>query len=160
MKNRLQFDIIKAMYDRTKTNSRNSSLRRTILWFVVIAILAFSTVFFLRFRVFVFHADIVSNQNISGKVFKSSNGIFVVRLDSGSQLTVQQNPPKVFLLAHAKLSGFCVGRFLIIPKSAIDGIDLSQSESFNRQVPIVKDDMITLEDPLKKGGTFSFPLKH
>ena len=120
-----------------------------------------SVVFFIWFspRVFSFYANVSAiNNDTSGKVFKSSDGIFVVRLDSGTQLTVQQNPPKVFLSPSSKMKGFSIDNFLVLPTSAIGGIDLSQSEGFSRQVPLIKDGMVILKDPMKQNGVFSFPL--
>lgn len=129
---------------------------------VMLALTGFLAVVFLVWYqpcIFWFHANISAISGyVSGKVYKSSNGVFFVRLDSGSQLTVKQSPLKVFLSPSTKKKGFCISHFLVLPASAVGGIDLSQSESFSRQVPIIDNGTMKLKDPMQQNGLFSFPL--
>jgi hypothetical protein len=147
------------MNDRKHLGMRSKILRQIVSCLIALGVLAIVAFFVLKPRVFLYHSKVVSNQNISGEVFESSDGIFIVRLDSGSQLTVQQTPPRVFLLTGSKMAGVCIGHFLVLPASAIGGLDLSRSEGFNRQVPVVKDGMITINDPMSQNGIISFPIE-
>jgi hypothetical protein len=109
-------------------------------------------------KVFSFHAKVSPlNSTVSGDVFKSSAGVFLVRLDSGSQMIVQGNPPKVFLSPSSKRKGFRIGRYLILSVADIGGVDLSKSESYDKQVPVIVDGKVTLRDPMQRDGSFSFP---
>ena len=114
-----------------------------------------------RLRFFSFHANVSpvapAVDNVSGEVFRSSGGVFLVRLNSGSQLTVQPNPPRVFLSPKSSPSGFRVGNYLVVPSTSVGGVDLSKSESFGRQVPVISGGKITLKDPMQRDGAFSFP---
>src|SRR5438105_3433026 len=89
-----------------------------------------------RPRVLIFHARISSAHN-RAEVFRSADAAFFVQFDSGSQLTVRQNPPKVFLSNSTRKRGTLFGKYLVLPASALGGIDLSQNEGFNRQTPII-----------------------
>lgn len=110
-----------------------------------------------RPRVFSFHANVSPiGGNVSGEVFGSSGGVFLVRLNSGSQLTVQTNPPRVFLSPTSSPNGFRVGNYLIVPAVSVGGVDLSRSESFDKQLPVIGDGKITLKDPKQRDGAFSF----
>jgi len=111
-----------------------------------------------RPRVFSFHAYVSPiGGNASGEVFASSGGIFLVRLNSGSQLTVHTNPPGCFLSPKSSPSGFRVGDYLIVPAISLVGVDLSKSEGFDRQLPVMSNGKVTLKDPKQRDGEFSFP---
>ena len=116
--------------------------------------------FWYRPKVFSFHTEVspISN-NVSGEVFRSSDGIFLVRMISGSQLTVKTNPPRVFLSPRSMRSGFRIGDYLVIPAASVGGIDLSKSEGFDRQVPVIGEGRITLKDPKQQDGAFYFVYK-
>jgi hypothetical protein len=110
-------------------------------------------------RVFSFHANVSPlGGKASGEVFGSSRGVFLVRLNSGAQLTVQTNPPVVFLSPISSPNGFRVGNYLIVPAISLGGVDLSKSESFNRQLPVISDGKVTLNDPKQRDGAFFFPI--
>jgi hypothetical protein len=146
------------MNSKENVEPQNKIAKRILNGLIVVGVLVVAMFFLFRPHIFIFHANVSSNQNVSGKVFRSSDGFFFVKLDSGSQLTVQESPPKVFLSSSSKRKGLCIGRFLILPASAIGGIDLSKSEGFGQQVPIIKNGIVTMKDPLKQNSSFSFPL--
>lgn len=124
-----------------------------VLLFVGVALFAWY-----RPRVFSFHANVSPiSGNASGEVFASSGGVFLVRLNSGAQLTVQTNPLGVFLLPTSSPSGFRVGNYLIVPAVSLGGVDLSKSEGFDKQLPVISDGKVTLKDPKQRDGAFSFP---
>lgn len=133
---------------------------RMQLMFVLTAVVLFGILFFgwYRPKAFSFYAKVSSvNNSVSGEVFKASDGIFLVRLDSGSQLTVQKSPPMVFLSPSSKRTGFRVGRYLILPTASVGGVDLSKSEGFDKQVPVIGGGRVILKDPMQRNGSFSFP---
>lgn len=111
-----------------------------------------------RLRFFSFHANVSPVGGIvAGEVFRSSDGVFLVRLNSGSQLTVQTNPLRAFLSPKSSPSGFRLGDYLIVPAVSVGGVDLSKSESFDRLVPVVGEGKITLKDPMQRDSGFFFP---
>jgi hypothetical protein len=145
-------------------NSQNASKpRRTrtqlIIAIIIVALLCVSFLVWYRPKVFSFHAKVSAiNDNVSGEVYQSSDGIFLVRLISGTQLTVETNPPSVFLSPSSTPKGIQFGRYLIVQSGDIGGVDLSKSESFDRQVPVIEKGKITLKDPLQLDSSFSFPI--
>ncbi|HEY1719451.1 MAG TPA: hypothetical protein VGH42_14320 [Verrucomicrobiae bacterium] len=146
------------MNSKVNAEPQSKIVKRILNGLIVVGVLVVVMLFLFRPHIFIFYANVSSNQNVSGKVFRSPDGFFFVKLDSGSQLTVQESPTKVFLSSSSKTKGFCIGRFLILPASAIGGIDLSKSEGFGQQVPIIKNGIVTAKDPLKQNSSFSFPL--
>ena len=159
MSRTLHFITIKFMNGNKSTGDRNRLLRWIFGCLIVLGILVVAMLFVAKPRVFTYHSRLTSSQNIPGKVFGPSDGVFIVRLDSGSQLTLEQDPPRIFLLTDSKNPGFRIWHFLFLPASAIGGVDLSKSEGFNRQVPVIKDGMVIFNDPMNQSGVFSFPLK-
>lgn len=110
-------------------------------------------------RVFSFYTNVFPiGGKASGDVFGSSGGVYLVRLNSGAQLTVQTNPLQVFLSPVSSQRGFRFGSFLIVPAASLGGVDLSRSESLNRQLPVISDGKVTLKDPKQRDGAFSFPI--
>lgn len=133
---------------------------RTTLMLAIfaVALVAVSFLAWYRPKVFSFYANVSPvSSNVSGQVFRSSGGVFLVRLNSGSQLTVEPNPPRVFLSPKSTPSGFRVGNYLVVPAASIGGVDLSKSESFGRQVPVIGDGKVTLKDPMQRDAVFYFP---
>ena len=140
--------------------SRPQQRHRTQIVVALTVMLLVGVAFFAwyRPRVFSFHANVSPiGGNASGEVFGSSGGVFLVRLNSGSQLTVQTNPPGVFLSPTSSPCGFRVGNYLIVPAVSLGGVDLSKSESFDRQLPVISNGKVTLKDPKQRDGAFSFP---
>jgi len=135
-------------------------LHRTqlVVVLVVFLLVVVVSIAWYRPRFFSFYSNVSpAGGNVSGEVFKSSGGVFLVRLNSGSQLTVQANPPRVFLSPKSGPSGFRICNYLVVPAASLGGVDLSTSESFDKQVPVIGDGKIILKDPMQQGGEFSFP---
>jgi hypothetical protein len=142
--------------DQPKPQKRHRTQVMVALAFLLLVGVALFTWY--RPRVFSFHANVSPiSGNASGEVFASSGGVFLVMLNSGSQLTVQTNPPRVFLSPTASPSGFRIGNYLVVPAASVGGVDLSKSEGFNKQVPGIGDGKVTLKDPKQQDGSFSFP---
>lgn len=141
-----------------KENANNvpKCLLQIVIYAIATSIISIAVLCIFRPHIFTFHANVSSELSISGKVFRSKDGIFFIKLDSGSQFVMQQKPLKLFLRPSSNNTGFCIGHLLILPASAIGGIDLGQSESFNRQVPIIQDGVVMLKDPLTQNGAFFF----
>ena len=136
----------------------NRPLKLRILFPLAALLLAVFATAWYHPKIFTFHAKLSSPiPGVSGEVFQSSDGTFFVRIDSGSQLTVRQNPPHAFLFPSSKPTGFRIGRFLILPAHALGGIDLSHNEGFDHIVPTIANGKITLRDPMQQKGLFSFP---
>jgi hypothetical protein len=130
---------------------------RLVLGSSMVALICVFVLVWYSLKIFSFHSNVSPiNGNISGEVFRSSDGVFLVRLDSGSQLIVRLSPPRVFLSQKSTRGGIQIGGYLIVPAASIDGVDLSKSESFSRQVPVISKGKIVLKDPLQRGGSFYF----
>jgi hypothetical protein len=146
------------MNDLQKPDHRK---KRCMMITLACAVVVLSVVVFVGWyqpKVFTFYAKVSPvTSNVSGEVFKSSDGVFLVRLDSGSQLTVEVNPPKLFLSPSSKRKGIQVGRYLLLPSAGVGGVDLSKSEGFEKQAPVFGNGKITLKDPLQRDGLFFFP---
>jgi hypothetical protein len=146
------------MNDQEQPKPRKARRMQLMLALAIVVLLGVSLFGWYGPKVFSFHATVSPlNSTVSGDVFKSSDGVFLVRLDSGSQMTVQGNPPKVFLSPNSTRKGFRIGRYLILSAADIGGVDLSKSESFDKQVPVIGDGKVTLKDPMQRDGSFSFP---
>jgi hypothetical protein len=138
-------------------------IKPTIFRRIAILLIALGIAIILAFllwkpRVFTYHSKVFSKQNISGCVFKSPDGTFIINLDDGQQLIVQQDLQKVFLRTSSKEAGLRVGKYLFIGASAVNGLDLSKSESFSRQAPVVTNGTILIHDPKSQNGDLFFPI--
>lgn len=134
---------------------KRARLMIALLVFLIASIFCFA---WYRPKVFLFHANVSSvGGNVSGEVFRSSDGVFLVRLNSGSLLTVLANPLGAFISPVSSPRGFRVGNYLLVPAASVGGVDLSKSEGFDRQLPVSGEGKITLKDPRQRDGEFSFP---
>jgi hypothetical protein len=133
--------------------------KKNITYITIILVVSIGWFLFYQPTLFIFHANISSfNSDVTGKVFKSSDGIYFIQLNSGSQLSLQNNPLRVFLLPKSRQIGFRIGQYLIVSADAMNGVDLSKNEGFDKQVPIIDKNEIRLKDPMKQNGSFSFPI--
>ena len=109
---------------------------------------------------FVFHGPASDRAGkTAGAVFRRGAKLFLVQLETGSQLTVDLGAQTVFLSREkGRSAGLRLGRYLILSKRDIRGSDLSKAEGFDRQRPIVTQEAVTLRDPLTRNGEFSFAL--
>jgi hypothetical protein len=109
----------------------------------------------------IFHHYRALNQQkdgITADVYRSGQVLLVV-LDGGTRLLVDLEKGAVSLQPElSRHEGFRVGRFLIVPRNQLHGIDLKTSEGFARQSVIVQDNILFLKDPRSPDSQFRVPL--
>src|SRR5690348_15922961 len=99
-------------------------LKPTVIMFLSTGIILL--IFFVSYRprVFYFYYKVTPvNSHLTGSVFKSTDGLIWVQLDSGSRLTVQMSPLKAYLSRYLNKSGIRIGRYLLLPQSLLYGAD-------------------------------------
>lgn len=144
--------------------SYEGQLRRAcsklVLLSIGIALAASVAVAWCRPKVFWLHTKVFcSDGAVGGEVFKSSSGVCLVRLNSGTQLSVTLNPAQAFLSSKSSPFAIRLGNMLIVPAKSIGGVDLGKCEGFERQVPLLVTGKIQLKDPIRPSGSFWFPIE-
>ena len=110
-------------------------------------------------RCYFFHSNISPVHGLaSGKVYKSAAGAFLVRLDSGQQLSIEPDLAKIRMRRTSIPVGLQIGPCLFVSQHDLAGVDLSNTEKLDRQWPVVKDGKILLTNPMSPGVSFTFPV--
>ena len=129
---------------------------------ILIAAVLVAVVFVVWYRpaLLAFHTQVQPSANTTGgQVFRSGTNLFLIRLDTGSQMTVDLAQNAVFLAPEKSRSrGLMLGKFLLLSKRDLRGVDLSIAEGFDRQVPNIVKGSVSLKDPMAPNSDFSFPL--
>ena len=106
------------------------------------------------------HHALLNGDKITGEVFRKSSDNFLVRLTSGIDLLVAPGERSARLLTgHRAAGGIRVGPWLICSGRKLHGVDLSVTEGFEKQVPEIQGNYVSLRDPTIPDGTFRFPLQ-
>jgi hypothetical protein len=141
----------------TRSKSPHSSVR--IIVIIVFTVIFVCSVIIYEPTIFKLHATIKDQGNgITGLAFKNGESLFLVNLSTGPQLTVDLREQKVYLASKIGASGFRFGKYLLLSKRQLRGIDLSVSEGFNRQRPVVEHGTLRFKDPLSPNGSVAFQL--
>jgi hypothetical protein len=85
--------------------------------------------------------------------------LFLVRLESGTQLLVDLDAKTIILSAKLNPSALAVGKYLLILKDRLKGIDLGTSEGFARQTIVIQNGRLILSDPRASGSEFTVSLE-
>ena len=99
------------------------------------------------------------DNRVAGKVYRILGSDYLVELDSGAALLIDHSTIKL-IPKSGPVAGISVGRYKIVSKRSLVGVDLTNSESFNHQTPVIRDGRVFFFNPMTPGGgELSFPAK-